>query len=112
MTFSIKGVHYDITDITRDFVTTKLEKLAYADDLVVDLLFTLTKTAKDWKAEVKCNFRWGVHAHIEEEEFNLHEAIEKLIDRLDMKVSKEKERVQDHKHESPREDRKHAPVDE
>ena len=112
MTFSIKGVHYDITDITRDFVTTKLEKLAYAEDLVVDLVFTLTKTAKDWKAEVKCNFRWGMHAHIEEEAFNLHEAIEKLIDRLDMKVSKEKEKVQDHKHESPREDRKNAPVDE
>ena len=110
MTHDIKGVHYDITDITREFIMTKLEKLAYAEDLVVDILFTLTKNAKDWKAEVKCNFRWGMHAHIEETAFNLHEAIEKLIDRLDMKISKEKEKVQDHKHESIKEDHKHAPI--
>ena len=112
MTVDIKGVHYDITDITREFVTTKMEKLAYAEDLVVDILFTLTKNAKDWKAEVKCNFRWGMHAHIEESAFNLHEAIEKLIDRLDMKISKEKEKVQDHKHDSLKEDTKHVPLEE
>lgn len=100
MKFDIKGVHYEITPVTRDFVTTKLEKLHYADDLIVDLSFTLAKDSKDWNAEVQCNFRWGAQAHIAEKDANLHQAIEKLIDRLDMKVSKEKEKVQDHKHAS------------
>jgi putative sigma-54 modulation protein len=99
MKFDIKGVHYDITDVTRDFITVKLEKLAYADEHVTELVFTLTKETKDWKAEANCNFRWGAHAHLEETALNLHEAIEKLIDRLDMKISKEKERVQNHKHD-------------
>ena len=99
MNIDIKGVHYEITDATREFVSTKLEKLAYAKDLIVDLIFTMTKGTHDWKAEVTCNFRWGVRAHLDETAFNLHEAIEKLIHRLDMKVSKEKEKVQDHHHE-------------
>lgn len=104
MKFDIKGVHYDITDVTRDFITTKLEKLAYAEDHVMDMLFTLTKETKDWKAEVKCNFRWGVHAHLEETALNLHEALEKLIDKLDMKVSKEKEKIKEHKHDNNKHD--------
>ena len=97
MKFDIKGVHYDITDVTREFITTKLEKLAYADDHVTDMHFTLTKETKDWKAEVKLALRWGVHVHLEETALNLHEALEKLIDKLDMKISKEKEKVQHHK---------------
>ena len=97
MKFDIKGVHYDITDVTRDFITTKLEKLAYAEEHVHDMVFTLTKETKDWKAEVKFSFRWGMVAHLEETALNLHEALEKLIDKLDMKISKEKEKVQNHK---------------
>lgn len=97
MKFDIKGVHYDITDVTRDFIAVKLEKLAYATDHVQDVVFTLTKETKDWKAEVKFAFRWGMPAHLEETALNLHEALEKLIDKMDMKISKEKEKVQNHK---------------
>jgi putative sigma-54 modulation protein len=95
MRVDIKGVHYQITDVTREFLNSKLEKVAYADDYIVDLLFTLTKDNSDWVAEVNANFRWGVSAHLKEATFNLHESIEKLIDRLDQKIRKEKDKKRD-----------------
>jgi len=96
MKVDIKGVHYELTDVTKEFLEVKLEKIQYADDHIVDLLITLSKGTNDWKAEAKANFRWGVVAYLEEVDFNLHEAIEKLIDRLDQKIAKEKQKVQDH----------------
>ena len=96
MKFELTGIHYEIAEPTKEFLSVKLDKLNYADDLVRDAQFTLTKGAKDWKAETKLTLKWGTQIHLEETAFNLHEAIEKLVDRLDMKVSKEKGRVQDH----------------
>lgn len=96
MRIEIKGVHYDITDVTRSFLQEKIGKIDYASDQIVDLLITLTKSKKDWTAEVNVNFRFGVSAHITETDFNLHEAIEKMIDRLEAKIRKEKDKVQDH----------------
>ena len=93
MRVDIKGVHYQITEVTRDFLKTKLEKINYAQDYITDLLFTLTKDNSEWIAEVNANFRWGVNAHLKEGTFNLHESIEKLIDKLEAKVRKEKEKA-------------------
>lgn len=103
MKFDIKGVHYDLTDVTREFLETKMARLAFAEDYIVDLHFTLSKGkgTNDWKAEVKVNFRWAHTAYLEETAFNLHEAIEKLVDKLEHKVVKEKEKVQDHHHTDP-----------
>ncbi len=102
MKFDIKGVHYDIGENTREFITNKLEKVSYAAEHVMDLSFTLTKQLKDWKAEVKLNLRWGIPIYMEEVAYNLHEALEKLIDKLDVKISKEKDKIQDHHHEKIR----------
>ncbi|NCN06040.1 MAG: ribosome-associated translation inhibitor RaiA [Spirochaetales bacterium] len=96
MRLEIKGVHYDVTDVTRDFLQEKLTRLDFAADQIVDLLVTLTKGKKDWSAEATINFRFGVSAHISETDFNLHESIEKMVDRLENKIRKEKDKVQDH----------------
>jgi putative sigma-54 modulation protein len=102
MKVDIKGVHYELTEVTREFLEVKLEKLAYAESYIMDLHFTLSHGTgtNDWRAEVKVNFTWGgPHVFMEETAYNLHEAIEKLIDKLDHKVSKEKGKVQDHHHD-------------
>jgi putative sigma-54 modulation protein len=62
--------------------------------MIVDLLFTLTKN-KDFSAEVKVNFRWGVSIHLKEIDFELDAAIDKLMDKLDTKIAKEKEKVKE-----------------
>jgi putative sigma-54 modulation protein len=41
------------------------------------------------------NFRWGVSIHQKETEFELNAAIDKLMDKLDQKIIKEKEKVKE-----------------
>jgi putative sigma-54 modulation protein len=62
--------------------------------MIIDLLITFTKE-KDFKAEATVNFRWGVSIHVEEHEYELNSAIDKLMDRLDAKITKEKEKVKE-----------------
>jgi len=41
------------------------------------------------------NFRWGDTIRVEENDFELRTAIDKMLDKLDAKVTKEKEKVKD-----------------
>jgi putative sigma-54 modulation protein len=67
--------------------------------MIVDLLITLTKE-KEFAAEATVNFRWGVSIHVKDNDFDLNAAIDKLIDKLEAKIIKEKEKVKD-KHQGP-----------
>lgn len=97
MHVDLKGVHYHITDVTREFLETKLERISYAREYIADLLVTLTKDNTAWIAEVNVNFYRGPNAHLKETTFNLHESIEKLLDKLDAKVRKEQDKIK-HNH--------------
>ena len=97
MNFEVKGVHFDVKDETKEFISKKIERIDYAREMIVDLLFTLTKERRDYKCEANINFRWGLSAHIRVRAFELHEGLDKLIDKIDLKVKKEKSKVQEHK---------------
>jgi putative sigma-54 modulation protein len=43
------------------------------------------------------NFRWGTTAHVAESNYDFTKGMNKLMDILDQKVNKEKEKVQDKK---------------
>jgi putative sigma-54 modulation protein len=96
MNTEIRTVHFTMHDSTREYLDKKLERIAYAKDLVTDLLFVFTKE-KIFKAECTINFRWGSQAHLLEEDFELNESIDKLMDKVEHKISKEKEKVQEKK---------------
>lgn len=96
MNIDIKGVHMDVSKRVHDYLNKKLKRLQYADDLLVDLLFTLTQETKGYTAEVNINFRWGTQAHIRVENFNIIRAVDQLFDKMDEKITKEKEKIQDH----------------
>ena len=96
MNIDIKGVHMDVPKRVHDYLNKKLKRLQYADDLLVDLLFTLTQETKGYTAEVNINFRWGTQAHIRVENFNIIRAVDQLFDKMDEKITKEKEKIQDH----------------
>ncbi len=97
MDVQVKGVHIDVRDETRDFIDEKLEKISFAEDKIVSLDFTLTKEKQRFDAEAKIHFRWGLSAVIKEEAFDLHEALDRLIDSVELKVRKEKSKIKDHK---------------
>ena len=94
MNTEIKAVHFSLSPETREYIEKKIARLHNAENMIVDLLFTLTKE-KNFSAEVKVNFRWGVSSHLKEQDFELNPAIDKLIDKLDSKIAKEKEKVKE-----------------
>lgn len=96
MNTDVKGVHMDVSKRVRDYLDKKLKRLHYAEDLIIDLLFTLTQEANAYKAEVNVNFRWGTQAHIKVDTFNIIKGIDQLIDKLDEKITREKEKIQEH----------------
>ena len=97
MELDIKGVHLDVKDETREFIDAKLEKLEFASDYIVALDFTLTRENNEFQVEVKLHLKWGHQSVIKVQSFELHEGINTLIDKLDHKIRKEREKVTDHK---------------
>jgi len=92
MNTEIKAVHFTLREETKDYLEKKIERIPNAENMIVDLLFTLTK-GKNFTAEAKVNFRWGVSIHLKENDFELDPAINKLMDKLDLKISREKDKV-------------------
>ena len=94
MNTEIKAVHFSLRDETKEYLEKKIARIHNAENMIVDLLFTLTK-GKDFSVEVTVNFRWGVVIHLKENDFDLNPAIDKLMDKLDAKIAKEKEKVKE-----------------
>jgi putative sigma-54 modulation protein len=94
MNFEVKAVHFTLEDDTRDYLEKKIFRIRNAENMIIDLLITLTKD-KDFSAEATVNFRWGVSIHVKEHDFELDPAIDKLADVLDSKITKEKEKAKE-----------------
>ncbi|MDR2102452.1 MAG: ribosome-associated translation inhibitor RaiA [Treponema sp.] len=92
MNIDIKAVHFTLHEDARAYLDRKIARIHNAESMIIDLRFTLTKD-KDFVAEATVNFRWGVSIHVKEHDFALNPAIDKLIDKLDAKIIKEKEKV-------------------
>jgi putative sigma-54 modulation protein len=95
MTTEVKAVHFTLREDGREYLDRKIARIPNAENMIVDLLVTLTKEAKEFSAEAKVNFRWGVSIHVKETDFELHPAIDKLMGKLDAKIIKEKEKMKD-----------------
>jgi putative sigma-54 modulation protein len=96
MNIDVKGVHFEISEEVRDYIDKKLKRVNYAEDLIIDLLFTLTRDSRAYKLEVNINFRWGYSSHIKVESFQILKGVDILFDKMDNKINKEKEKIQDH----------------
>ena len=94
MNTEIKAVHFSLGDEAKEHLEKKITRIHNAENMIIDLLFTLTKD-KDFSAEVTVNFRWGVSVHLKENDFELIPALDKLMDKLDAKIAKEKEKVKE-----------------
>ena len=82
MNTDLKGVHLEISQRTRDYVDKKLPRLAFAEDLVTDLLLAFSREKSLYKLTATINFRWGSSTRIHVENFKLTEGIDALFDDL------------------------------
>jgi putative sigma-54 modulation protein len=96
MNFELKGVHYDISERTKEFIDHKLRRIDFAKDYIIDLLITITKNKPGFSVETNVNFKWGHSSHVGSESHELYEAIELMLDKLEHVVRKEKKKVREH----------------
>jgi putative sigma-54 modulation protein len=94
MNVDIKAVHFTLRDDAKEYLDKKIARIHNAENMIVDFLITLTKD-KDFSAEATVNFRWGVSIHIKEHDFELNPAVDKMMDKLEQKITKEKEKVKE-----------------
>ncbi len=96
MNINVQAVKFTMDEDQRAFVDKKIERIKYADDLITDVLFTF-KFDKKFYMECTVNFRWGGNAHVSAEEFDFNAGVNRLMDVLDQKVKKEKDKIQEKK---------------
>jgi len=94
MNLEIKAVHFSLHDDAKEYLNKKIERIRNAENMIVDMKIAIKKE-KDFNAEATVNFRWGVSVHVSEEDFDLTKAIDKMTDKLEAKITKEKEKVKE-----------------
>ncbi len=95
MQLNVSGHHVDVTDSLRDYVDSKFGRLERHFDIVSDVHCILTVEKLRHKAEAKVNVNGGtIYADATEED--MYAAIDGLVDKLDRRVRKHKEKLVDH----------------
>lgn len=95
MTRNVKAVGFALEKKQNEMIESKFKRIAYADDLIVDLLVTI-KHDKGYNFDATVNFRWGLSAHVASDDYDFSAGLNKLMDALDNKVKKEKDKIQEH----------------
>lgn len=93
MNVTLSAVGFNFQQEQQDLINKKLERINYAEDLIVDLLVRV-KDDKKIIFDVTANFRWGASAHVSAEDYDFAAALNKTMDILDTKVKKEKDKIQ------------------
>jgi putative sigma-54 modulation protein len=104
MNLTISGHHLEVTPALRNYVTTKLDRITRHFDQVVDVKVLLTvekQKEKERRQRAECNIHVkGTDMFAESSHADLYAAVDDLVDKLDRKVVRHKDRVQDHHHDS------------
>ena len=95
MNLEIKAVHFELPDDYKEMLEKKIHRIDFAQDMIVDCLITITKE-REYVVEATLNMRWGHSHHFRVPGFELRDSIDKLFDKIDQKVAKEKDKIKSH----------------
>jgi putative sigma-54 modulation protein len=95
MNIEIKNIHFSLQSDGKDYIDKKIARIRNAENMIIDLILTITKDNNTFVAEATVNLKWGVSAHVKEQDFDFTSAIDRMIDKLEIKITKEKEKYQD-----------------
>ncbi len=96
MTVSVTAVGFNLEEKQSEMIDKKVKRVKYAEDLIIDLIIRV-KHEKAYIFEANANFRWGAQCHVSGEDFDFGAALNKMMDVLDNKVEKEKDKIQEKK---------------
>jgi putative sigma-54 modulation protein len=94
MNVEIKAIHFSLINDEKEYIEKKIARIRNAENMIIDLIITITKDNNTFVADVTVNFNWGVSAHIKEQDFEFSSLIDRMIDKLEAKITKEKEKYQ------------------
>ena len=104
MNLTISGHHLEVTPALRSYVTAKLDRITRHFDQVVDVkvLLSLEKQKeKGRRQHAECNIHVkGSDLFAECSNQDLYAAVDELVDKLDRKVVRHKDKIKDHHHEA------------
>ncbi len=94
MQLNVSGHHVEITESMRGYVASKIERLERHFDIVSNVHCILTVEKLRHKAEAKVNVN-GDTIYADNTEEDMYAAIDGLVDKLDRRVRKHKEKLVD-----------------
>jgi putative sigma-54 modulation protein len=94
MQINVSGHHVDVTDSLRNYVVTKLDKLERHFDKITHMNVILSVDKQRQKAESTIHISGG-EVYADAESDDLYAAIDKLTDKLDRQLIKQKEKISD-----------------
>jgi putative sigma-54 modulation protein len=95
MQLTISGLHIDVTDALRSYVSEKLERIERHFDNVTTINVVLQVEKERQMAEATINAK-GATLHANAEATDMYAAIDALMGKLDSQVRKHKEKTTDH----------------
>jgi len=99
MNLTVSGHHLTVTPAIRSYVEAKFSRIERHFDHVIDVSIILTVEKLSQKAEVTCHVR-GQDLFVESDDPDLYAAIDLLVDKLDRRIIKYKDRLQAHPHDA------------
>lgn len=104
MNLTISGHHLEVTPALRSYVTAKLDRITRHFDQVVDVKVLLSvekQKEKDRRQRAECSIHVkGSDLFAECANQDLYAAVDELVDKLDRKVVRHKDKLKDHHHEA------------
>jgi ribosomal subunit interface protein len=93
MNIEVKSVGFAMTDDEKQIIDKKIERFRKNEEHLTDLIFTFTKEGAAVKAEAVINFKGGPRGHLDELDYDLRTAADKLVDKVQIKITKEKDKI-------------------
>ena len=96
MNLNLTGNHVKITPAMRNYVSTKIVKIRNHFDNIIDINVTLSVEKLSQKAEANVHLR-GKDIFVEAISSNMYASIDNLVDKLDRRIIKNKEKSTAHR---------------
>ncbi len=95
MNVNVQSVKFTLDEDRKSYIDKKLERVKYAEDLITDTLLVIKLDQSKFLLDATVNFRWGGTAHVSADDFEFNAGVNKLMDVLDQKIKKEKDKIQE-----------------
>lgn len=93
MELDIRAIKFSFDQDQKEFIEKKMQRVSYAQDLITSLACSV-KLDKKFIYECDIHFSFGEVAHVSTENYDFEAGVNKLVDMLDQKIKKEKDKIQ------------------